>query len=448
MSDAKILIVDDDANLLRTLRELLEANAYIVTTAGSAEEALECCHHDTFHLVLCDLQLPGKNGISLIKTLHDACPSTPAVLITGHGSIRSAVTALKRGAVEYVTKPVKPKRLLQLVAQLTADLPPFLPNHLLTDERAQSVSFDGMQARSRAMHEVFERIRVAAGSDSPVLVLGENGSGKELVARSIHARSRRAGGPLQVLHSGALAPEHLGPELLGRERGWQGAPEHAPGKVELAEGGTLFLDEVTALDEQTQAQLARVLETGRLVRMGGRRERACDVRLIAASSLDVEALAREHKLREDLYYPLATLTVRVPPLRERPEDIPVLADHLLREVSAKYAKPVASIAPEAQRLLAGYGWPGNVRELRNVIEQSVLLARGPVLEAQLLPQMLHRAPPRAGTIKIPIGVPIDNIEKEVILRTLEAHHGNKTAAAQALGISRRSIYNKLAAYGL
>jgi DNA-binding NtrC family response regulator len=448
MPDAKILIVDDDANLLRSLRELLEGQAYTVTTAGSAEEALERCHRETFHLVLCDLQLPGKNGISLIKTLHDACPSTAAVLITGHGSIRSAVTALKRGAVEYVTKPVKPKRLLQLVAQLTADLPPFLPNHLLTDERAQTVSFDGMHARSRAMHEVFERIRVAAGSDAPVLVLGENGSGKELVARSIHARSRRAEAPFAILHSGALPPDQLGAELLGRERGWHGATEHVPGKLEQAEGGTLFIDELTALDEQTQGQLARVIETGRLVRMGGRRERACDVRLIAASSLDAESMARERKLREDLYYPLATLTVHVAPLRDRTEDVPVLADQLLREFAAKYGKPVASIAPEAQRLLCAYGWPGNVRELRNVIEQSVLLARGPVLEAQLLPQMLHRTPPRAGTIKIPIGVPIDNIEKEVILRTLEAHHGNKTAAAQALGISRRSIYNKLASYGL
>jgi DNA-binding NtrC family response regulator len=399
--------------------------------------------------VLTDLQLPGRNGISLIKTLHEMCPETKTVLITAHGSIRSAVTALKRGAVEYMTKPIKPRRLMALIHALTADAPPYLTNKLLSTSRLEAETFDGMHARSQVMRAVFERIRLAAEADSTVLIYGESGTGKELVARSIHARGKQASGPFVAVHTGAIPQELIATELFGHERGsFTGAVDNKPGKFELAEGGTLFLDEISTMDERTQVNLLRVLESFRYTRVGGKKERPANVRVLAASNRDLEAMVKSGEFREDLYYRLNIFSVRLPPLRERTEDIPVLAGEFLREFATKYGKPVSSIPAETQRLLTGYGWPGNVRELRNVIEQAVLLARGPDLDSLLLPKMLHRAPAREEIIRIPIGTAMDDVEREVILRTLEANSGNKTVTAEVLGISRRSIYNKLALYGI
>ncbi|MBI4511054.1 MAG: sigma-54-dependent Fis family transcriptional regulator [Deltaproteobacteria bacterium] len=443
----KVLVVDDDFGLVAALSALLTGEGYEVTTALSAEEALDRLRDDSFHLVLCDLQLPGRNGIAFIRAVHEACPSTASVLITGHGSIRSAVIALKRGACEYMTKPIKPKRLLTLCAALTAELPSYLPNKLLSPERADVVRTGGMVARSRSMRGVFERIRLAASTDTTVLIVGESGTGKELVARCVHGLSSRGEGPFVPLHTGAIPQELIASELFGHEKGsFTGAVERNPGKFELAEGGTLFLDEVSTMDERTQIGLLRVLESFRFTRVGGRKERPADVRVVAASNRDLSSMVASGEFREDLYYRLNVFSIRLPSLRERPEDIPLIAAEFLAELAQKYRKPIATIPPETEKLLTSYPWPGNVRELRNVMEQAVLLARGSELSPQLLPQMMHREPTRAETITISIGTPIEDVEREVILRTLEAHRGNKTAAAETLGISRRSIYNKLAVY--
>jgi DNA-binding NtrC family response regulator len=446
---AKILIVDDDAHLVRALDELLAQEGFATRTAGTAEEALDRCREETFHLVLTDLQLPGRNGISLIRALHESCPETKTVLITGHGSVRTAVTALKRGAVEYIAKPIKPRRLLALIHALVANAPPYLTNRLLASSHLPSTSFDGMVARSRAMQDVFERIRVAATSDSTVLIVGESGTGKELVARSIHGRSAQAQGPFIAVHTGAIPQELIASELFGHEKGaFTGAVEKKPGKFELADGGTLFLDEVSTMDERTQVNLLRVLESFQYSRVGGKKEQRANVRVLAASNRDLSAMVKAGQFREDLYYRLNIVNIPLPPLRDRPEDIPMLAGEFLREFAIRYEKPVTTIPADTQRLLTSYAWPGNIRELRNVIEQSVLLARSPELDPQLLPQMLHRGPSRQEVIKIAIGTAMDQIEREVILRTLEANDGNKTATAEVLGISRRSIYNKLAVYGI
>lgn len=417
--------------------------------ALTAEAALERFREQTFHLVLTDLQLPGRNGIALIRTLRESCPDTACVLITGHGSIRSAVTALKRGAVEYLTKPVNPSRLLTLVRSLSDNAPAYLGNRLLGAEHADVVVFDGMQAQSRGMRSVFDRIKVVAPTDATVLLLGESGTGKELVARSIHQRSGKAAGPFVAVHTGAIPTELIPTELFGHERGaFTNAVEAQPGKFEMAEGGTLFLDEISTMDERMQVNLLRVLETFRYVRVGGKTERTANVRVIAASNRDLDSMVRAGQFREDLYYRLNIVSIPLPPLRERVDDIPILTAEFLREFAAKYGKPVVTIPRETQRLLSNYSWPGNVRELRNLIEQAVLLARGPQLDPLLLPQMLHRAPSRNDVIRIQIGTAMDVIEREVILRTLEANEGNKTHTAEVLGISRRSIYNKLAIYGL
>jgi DNA-binding NtrC family response regulator len=446
---AKILAVDDDVNLVRALVELLSSEGYRAAGAYTAEEALEKCREETFHLVLTDLQLPGRNGISLIKTLHEMCPETKCVLITAHGSIRSAVTALKRGAVEYITKPIKPRRLLQLIAALTADSPEYLTNKLLSSAHVDAQHESGMVARSAAMATVFERIRLAGASDSTVLITGETGAGKEMAARAIHQRSKLHEGPFVIMHTAAIPADQSAGELFGLEKtGGNGAPDKKPGKLAEAEGGTLFIDEITALDDRTQVALLRVLESGQYLRVGGKKERAARVRVLAASSRDLDAAVQAGQLREDLRYRLNVFAIQIPPLRERSEDIPVVAAELLNEFAQKYGKPVTSIPAETQRLLSGYAWPGNVRELRNVIEQAVLLARGHDLDAMLLPKMLHRSPQREEIIKIPIGTAMDDVEREVILRTLEANGGNKTVTAEVLGISRRSIYNKLAVYGI
>jgi len=443
----RLLVVDDDTELLTGLSQLLGAEGYQVATAATAEDALERFREETFHLVLTDLQLPGKNGIALIKALGDAAPATRTVLITGHGSIRSAVLALKRGATEYMTKPIKPKRLLALCAQLTADLPAYLPNKLLAEGRADVVRIGGMVARSRAMRAVFERIRLAAGAETPVLITGESGTGKELTARAVHARSARAGGPFVAVHTAALPPDQVAAEVFGSERATAaGGVDKVIGKIEQAEGGVLFVDDISVLDEQAQLGLLRLLETLRYIRVGSRKERSANVRVIAASNRDPAALVQSGALREDLLYRLNVVTVEVPPLRERTDDIPLVSIDLLAEFAQKYHKPVTSIPAETERLLVAYPWPGNVRELRNVIEQAVLLARGGEVSPALLPQMMHREPAPAEVLQLPIGTPMEAIEREVILRTLEANHGNKTATAEVLGISRRSIYNKLAEY--
>ncbi len=445
MARAKILIVDDDRHLLEALEQLLAGDGYEVTTAGSAEEALDRCRADTFHLALCDLHLPGRNGISLIKALRQACPSTVTVLVTGQATVRAAITALKRGAAEYVQKPIKPKRLLALCASLTARLPEYLPNHLLVGERAPTATFEGMQARSQAMLEVFERARIAAAADGPVLVLGESGSGRERVARALHARSPRAGGPFVAVAAATLDPALAAGELFGRER--QGGAERTDGRLAEAAGGTLYVDELSALDEAAQAALLRHLVAGRSARIGGRRERAIDARVVVSSTGDPAALVRDGRLRADLCDRLTVMTVRLPPLRERIEDVPVLAAALLAEAGRRHGRTVSVIPVETERLLAAWSWPGNVRELASVMEQGVLLATGPALDPSLLPPCM-RVEQAAPLIKIAIGTPMESVEREVILRTLEANQGNKTATAGVLGISRRSIYNKLASYGL
>jgi two-component system response regulator AtoC len=251
------------------------------------------------------------------------------------------------------------------------------------------------------------------------------------------------------VHTGAIPQELIASELFGAEKGQgNGGVDKKPGKLELADGGTLFLDEVSTMDERTQKDLLRVLESFRYTRVGGKKDRPTNVRVLAASSRDLESLVQSGQFREDLFYRLNIFSIKLLPLRERTEDIPVLATALMNEFAAKYGKQVSSIPAETQRLLAAYSWPGNARELRNIIEQAVLLARGPELDPLLLPKMLHRSPAREEIIKIPIGTAMDDVEREVILRTLEANDGNKTVTAEMLGISRRSIYNKLAIYGV
>jgi transcriptional regulator with PAS, ATPase and Fis domain len=299
------------------------------------------------------------------------------------------------------------------------------------------------------MHNVLEKIRLASMSDATVLVTGESGTGKELVARAIHRLSTRRQAPFVAVHTGALPRDLIASELFGHERGsFTGATDRKEGRFELADTGTIFLDEISTMDERTQINLLRVLETFSFTRIGGKKERSVDVRVVAATNRDLSKMVEAGEFREDLYYRLNILNIYLPPLRERNEDIPLLATKFLEQFAAQYKKQVDHIPSDTQRLLDGYHWPGNVRELRNVMEQAVLLARGRALSPELLPQMIHKSGPSEEVIRIPLGSTMKEAEREIIVRTLEAQSGNKKITAEILGISRRSLYNKLAEYGI
>jgi DNA-binding NtrC family response regulator len=445
----KVLVVDDDPETVAGLAAILREDGYHVDVVGTAEDALERFKADTYHLLLTDLLLPGKSGVELTKLVHDAAPATAIVLITGHATVKTAVSALKRGASDYIRKPVNPKKLRERVQALLDGRPDYLPNKMLAVGRSGVVIFEGMMARSRVMHNVFEKIKLAAQSDATVLITGESGTGKELVARAIHLRSKRAAGPFIAVHTGAIPRELIASELFGHERGsFTGAVDKKEGKFELADRGSIFLDEISTMDERTQINLLRVLESFAYMRIGGKKERQANVRVVAATNRDLFKMTEDNQFREDLYYRLNILQINLPPLRERREDVALLATEFMAQFAQHYRKPMQVVPADTQRLLEGYHWPGNVRELRNVVEQAVLLARGASLDPELLPQMIYRAGPVEDVIRIPLGATMRDAEKEIILRTLEARKGNKKITAEVLGISRRSLYNKLAEYGL
>jgi DNA-binding NtrC family response regulator len=447
-SPRKLLLVDDELEAIEGLAELLREEGFEVEVTGSAEEALQLFSSTTYNLVVTDLVLPGQTGVELTRALHAASPATVIVLLTGHATVKTAVAALKEGASDYLTKPIAPRKLVERARALLENRPDYLPNRLLKEDDSAGVQFEGMLARSRVMRDVFERVRLAAQSDATVLITGESGTGKELVAQAIHRCSRRAAGPFVAVHTGALSRELIASELFGHERGsFTGAVDRKEGKFELAEGGTIFLDEVSTMDERTQVNLLRVLESFSYARLGGKRERRADVRVVAATNRDLHGMVAEGLFREDLLYRLNIVQLTLPPLRERRDDLALLASSFMASFAERYHKRMIFIPAETQRLLEGYRWPGNVRELRNVIEQAVLLGSGTTLDPELLPQMIYRQGPPADFIRLPLGCSMGEAEREVILRTLDAQQGNKKATAEVLGISRRSLYNRLAEYG-
>jgi DNA-binding NtrC family response regulator len=461
---ARILVVDDDAADAEALCALLTEAGHEVVTAASTEEALAKFREDTFGVVLADVQLPGESGLDLVRELRNLAPATAVVVMTGHASVSTAVTALKMGAVDYLKKPVHVAQLKKLVAQLAAERPAFLPNALLNAEKSGEEVFEGMLARSQVMHRVFESITAVAQTDATVLIVGETGTGKELVARAVHNRSPRVNGPFIPVHTGAIPKDLIESELFGHEKGaFTGAVQAAEGKFGAAKGGTIFLDEVSTMSDRAQVDLLRVLETFRYTRVGGKVEHTADVRVVCATNRDLLAMANECKFREDLYYRINIFPITLPPLRQRLEDIGLLADRFMRAASERYKK-TARILPESSvELLQSYSWPGNVRELRNMIEQAVLLERGEKLEPELINRLLTDRPTRNSSspstgsfrldatplpppitppgftappmvVPITVGTKVEDAERQLALRTLEAYQGDRVAACAALGV--------------
>ena len=444
---ATILIVDDEKNtrdgLARALRD-----EYAVAVAENGQRALEWLETRHADVVLSDLRMPGMDGLALLTRLLGRDPKPVLILLTAYGNIETAVEAMKRGAYDFLAKPVNLDRLELLLKRALAERRLGAENQRLKAQLDAKYGFENIIGTSAAMQEVFETIRQAAPTRATVLIQGESGTGKELVARALHQCSPRAQGPFIPVHCAALAPTLLESELFGHEKGaFTGAVERRRGRFELADGGTLFLDEIGEIDPALQVKILRVLEERKFERVGGTETVSVDVRLVAATNRDLKQLVEEGKFREDLFYRLYVVNLSLPPLRKRDGDIVLLAQHYLKALAAENGKMVTGITAEAMDALAAYGWPGNVRELRNVIERMVVLGSGEKLTVRDLPAALRAAGGRPGP-GARAGNLLRDSERNLIEEALRRNKGSRTRAAVELGISRRTLHRKLNEFGL
>ncbi|HSL18176.1 MAG TPA: sigma-54 dependent transcriptional regulator [Methylomirabilota bacterium] len=445
----RILVVDDEAAVREVLTQRLASWGHEVTAARDAEEAAGRAAAEAPDLVIADVVLPGLSGVELLERLKAGDPARPVVLITAHGSIDDAVAAMKRGADDFLTKPVDPELLRSMVESMAVRLEDSRQAEELQRILDRGSGAPGMVGRSPAMVELVRLIASVAASDAAVLVSGESGTGKELVARTIHSLSERRDGPFVAVNAAAVPEGLMESEFFGHEKGaFTGASEQRAGCLERADGGTLLLDEITEMPMALQPKLLRVLEEGSVRRVGGSREIPFSVRVVAATNRDPLGAVEQQLLREDLYYRLAVIPIHVPPLRERAEDIPLLAQHFVRELNAKHGTAVEGIGEEARQALLDHRWPGNVRELRNAIERAVILAqRGWIETSHLAPLVSVTARERSAGLHIPPGTTVAEAERLLILDTLRRAEGNRTETARRLGVDVKTIRNKLKRYG-
>jgi len=456
MEPFSILIADDEPNIREALHEALADEGYFTATASCGRDALAHLEERRFHLVLLDLVLGDMDGLEILKTVKERWPKTEVVVITAYGTIETAVEALRDGAYDYMTKPVNLKRLRSYVQKIHRAKRLEDENIRLREELSRERQYRNIVGCSDALMEVLELIDQVAPTDVPVLILGETGTGKELVARAIHQRSFRASGPFVSLNCGALPADLFESELFGYEKGaFTGAHARKPGRYEMAHGGTLFLDEVAEMAPSSQVDFLRLLEEGTVHRLGSTRPLEVDVRVLAATNKDLEALCRQGLFREDLYYRLNVVSVTLPPLRERREDVPILAVHFLEEFKEKYRRPELVLDAPVLEELKLYSWPGNIRELRNAVERAAVLCRGNRITRKFfpfLPEAAEAARPEAPEDGKPEGYPaawpLWEVEKAHIARALELHGGHRRKTAESLGISERDLYYKIKKYGL
>ena len=445
-----ILIVDDEKPTREGLRQSLE-DEFDVYTAGTVEEALNVLDTDYIDLVLTDLRLRGEDGMALIEMVLQRPRAPVCMLMTAYGSIATAVEALKRGAYDFVTKPVNIDELGLKIARAIKGRQTEHENLQLRQQVDKRFGLENLIGESSAMHEIFDTIRQVAPSRATVLLTGESGTGKELIAHAIHNLSNRNKTRFIAFNCAAFSPQLIESELFGHERGaFTGAIERRVGRFEQAAGGTLFLDEIGEIDSNIQVKLLRALDPGLFERVGGNQSIQADVRLIAATNRDLAALVREGKFREDLYYRLAVVQIRVPPLRERKEDIPLLANTFLKEICERDGKAFRPLSPDAMEALLRYDWPGNVRELKGAIDSGVTLATSNQITVRDLPLTVQGAP--GGLSLREVGnqdfVNIHDNEVRLIMRALSESGGNRTEAAKKLGISRRTLHRRLKALQL
>ncbi len=442
-----VLIVDDEKHTREGLQEAL-ADAYDVSVAANADEAFNLMDAQEFDVILTDLRMPGKSGLKVIdKAL--TLPNKPAVLMmTAYGNIESAVEAMKRGAVDFLTKPVNIERLEVLIQRALKTRTLEVEVKQLHERLDEKFNFEGIVGNSARLQEVIDRVRLVAPSRATILIEGESGTGKELIAQAVHQCSPRARAPFIAVHCAALSENLLESELFGHERGaFTGATERRVGRFESADTGTLFLDEIGEISASTQVKLLRFLESRTIERVGGNKPLELDVRLVAATNRNLEQLVKDGKFREDLFFRLNVVRILMPPLRARPEDIPLLLAHYLNYFSKENGLPPLTLEPGALQTLQSYPWPGNIRELRNFCENAVVLRRGGKLsEFDLEPK--YRGVAAADGSGTPVAaaanpLSVEENEKRLLREALIKARGNRTKAAQLMGISRRTLHRKL-----
>lgn len=447
MENYRILIVDDDENLRIGMVTILEDEGFEVDEAANGREGLEKLEQGLYDLIVTDYKMNEMDGLHFLKQLKTDYPSMKVIMVTGYGTIEHAVEAMQLGAINYITKPVKPKKLVQLIKNILHvedgdDLSPAQKQSQLRKYQ----HFHKLAGQSKAMQQVYRKIKEVVPTDIPVLITGESGTGKEMVANAIHELSRRKQGPFVAVNTGAIPRELIASELFGHLKGaFTGAIADKKGKFEEANNGTLFLDEIGTMSLPVQISLLRVLETQVIERVGSNRPIKVDVRIIAASNERLEELIEKNQFREDLYYRLNVFMIELPPLRERQGDIEHLANYYRHIFNLELQKNVSGITPRALEALNSYHWPGNVRELRNIILRCVLTADSQI-DLKHLPANIIKPGLAQINITFKPGIALSEVEKTMIIQTLKAVKGNKLRAASVLGISRRSLYNKLEEY--
>jgi len=448
----RILIVEDEDNARKGYEQLLQRWGYEVVGVPSAEEAL--ARFSTFQpdTLIADVELPGMNGLDLLQQLGDELRHVPAIIITGKGSEERAVAAIEAGAFWYIEKPLKGPVLRALLDRALSKARDAQNLAILQKQLRDTGRLGDLVGASKPMQEVMRVIEMAAPSSASVLITGETGAGKEIVARTIHKLSPRANAPFVAINCSAIPETLMESEIFGHERGaFTGAAERRIGCFELADGGTLLLDEIGEMPAPTQAKLLRVLEDRKVRRLGSKSETPVDVRVLAATNKDPEQSVASGGLRQDLYFRLNVFHIHLPPLRDHKEDIPILAEHILRDVNAKHGKNVRGIGAEVLDIFMSHTWPGNIRELRNVLERAAIMSEKDLIMRSSLPGEFGKITGKSSSdlsgIRFPVGTTVDAMEKELILQTLQATGNNKTRASELLGVSLKTLHNKLKEYG-
>src|SRR5881396_252703 len=453
MNQEKILIVEDEENERTGLAELVSAWGYRAETARDGAEGLDKVTSWAPSIVVTDLKMPRMGGLELLERIATDSQTMAVIVVTAQGTIDSAVQAMRMGAYDYITKPIDTNRLRTILQNASALLGTKAENEAMRRKLPDAGSLGSLVGASKKMQEIFRLIEMVAPSTASVLITGASGTGKELVARTIHELSPRRSRAFVAINCAAIPETLIESEIFGHEKGaFTGALERRTGCFELAEGGTLLLDEIGEMPIATQAKLLRVLEDRKLRRLGSKVETTVDVRVLAATNKVPEDAVARGELRNDLYYRLNVFNIHMPPLREHKEDIPELVQRLLGEMSAKHGRKVAVVSEAVLNLFHNYSWPGNVRELRNTLERAVIVCEGAVIETRHLPPGFGQAPARpaaydANAVHLGVGTTVEEAEKLLILKTLEATNNNKTRAAEILGISLKTLHNKLKEYG-
>lgn len=443
----QILIADDEPAITVGLAELLQLEGYETTTVSDGKDALKQIKEKAFDIALLDLVMPGLDGLQVLTEIKKIGLPTTVIMISGKGSTEATVKAIKSGAYDYLDKPVDPNRLRTIIAKALEHQSLVIKNRELEQEIKSLSRYEEMVGQDDKIHEVYHLIEAVADTSANVLITGESGTGKELVARAIHKKSSRVEGPFIAINCSAFPRELLENELFGHEKGaFTGALKEKPGCFEMADGGTIFLDEIGEMPADTQIKLLRVLEEMSFRRLGGTKEIKVDVRVVAATNRDIQKAIKEGLLREDIYFRLSVMEIELPSLRERMSDLLPLINEFLKIFNDRNNKEVKGFSPECLEVLRKYHWPGNIRELKNLVERTVILCEGDTIALKHFPKHIFTATQKESGESIELGRELHEIEKDVIFKTLKMTRNNKTKAAQILGISLKTMHNKLNKY--